>query len=129
LGFCKPMQFKACNSLTSPLSRVLIVLRQWGSCQGNLMPGVSDLDFRTSFCQSVLVAWKGTGKIPKATAKGGESLVHSCCVSCCAISLNEVILTWCKLARHSPSMCPTYLNGPFTCHALVLKYFVVVLIC
>jgi hypothetical protein len=28
LGFCKPMQFKACNSLTSPLSRVLIVLRQ-----------------------------------------------------------------------------------------------------
>jgi hypothetical protein len=35
--------------------------------QGNLVPGVSDLDFRTNFCQSVLVTWKETGKISRAT--------------------------------------------------------------
>jgi hypothetical protein len=99
------MQFKACNSLTLPnscysycthlLSTVLTVLRQWGSCQGNLMPGVSVLDVRRP--ASVSLFWshgKGLGRYPEQQAKGGESLVHSCC----AISLNEAILTGCKLA-------------------------------
>jgi hypothetical protein len=37
------------------------------SLQGNLLFGVSDLDFRTTFCRFILVTWKGTGKISRAT--------------------------------------------------------------
>jgi hypothetical protein len=53
--------------------------------QGNLIPGISDLDFRTP----VSLFWShgtGLGKYPGNQAKGGESLVHSCCMSCCPMS-------------------------------------------
>jgi hypothetical protein len=91
------------------------------------MPGVSDLDYRTGFCQSVLVTWKETGKIPRQQAKGRESVVRSCCMSCYPIFHDEVILTWCKSAT-AVSWTPTFHipEWPLTCHALVLKYVVVI---
>jgi hypothetical protein len=36
--------------------------------QCSLVPGVSNLDFRTTICQSIMVTRKGTGKISRATS-------------------------------------------------------------
>jgi hypothetical protein len=50
---------------------------------------------------SVSLCWshgKRLGKYPGKQANGSESLVHLCYMSCCPICLDEVILTWCKLA-------------------------------
>jgi hypothetical protein len=34
------------------------------AASGNWIPSVSDVNYRTGFCQSILVTWKGTGKNP-----------------------------------------------------------------
>jgi hypothetical protein len=43
------------------------------------MPGVSDLGFRTSFCQSVLVTWKGTGMIGNKLREVNHWCIHVVC--------------------------------------------------
>jgi hypothetical protein len=141
-GFCDTMQLKACNSLTLPNSYYSCALSlSWipgygskvpnSAARGSLVLDVSDLDCRTGFCRSVLVTRKGTGEIPRVASWGRRTTG--------AVMLYVLLshLYWWghpnlmpvghkRPLRHPASMRLTYPYGPVTCHALVLKCFVVI---
>jgi hypothetical protein len=54
--------------------------------QGNLIPDIFYLDFKTPSVSLFWLHGRGLGKYPGQQATGGESLVHSCCVCSCPIS-------------------------------------------